>query len=53
MNNHNDSYDSRGKNASHDQSRQSAYLPQEKAKYARDDRDHEADPVRRISRFNF
>jgi hypothetical protein len=44
MNNHNDSYDSRGKNASHDQSRQSAYLPAEKAKYARDDRDHEADP---------
>jgi len=44
MNNPNDSYDSRGKNASHDQSRHSALLPGEKAKYGRDDRDHEADP---------
>ena len=47
MNNkHNESYDSRAKNASHDQSRQSAFLPSEKGKYGKEDRGEEADPVK-------
>jgi len=45
MNNkHNESYDSRGKNASHDQSHQSAFISPEKGKYGKDAQGDEADP---------
>lgn len=44
----NDSYESRQKNASHDQSRNSALLPHEKNRHGKDDKGDENDPVRNM-----
>jgi len=52
MNNkHNESYDSRGKNASHDQSHQSAYMSPDKGRYGKEDKVDEADPVQKFSSY--